>query len=86
MSASTLNRPTRSKTPSAFFTDEERAEILNTYGPSITKAQAGVITGTSERTIGRLVDAGQLKLYKVGCARALRLKTTDVLDVLEQVA
>ncbi|MDU5025244.1 MAG: hypothetical protein E6261_03995 [Cutibacterium avidum] len=86
MSASTLNRPTRSKTPSTFFPDEDRAEILKTYGPAITRIQAGKITGTSERTIGRLIDAGQLKLYKVGCARALRLKTTDVLDVLEQVA
>ena len=72
------------KTPSTFFTDEERAEIIKTYGPAITRIQAGKITGTSERTIGRLIDAGQLKLYRVGCARALRLKTTDVLDIMQE--
>jgi hypothetical protein len=77
---------TTASTVTGVFTDAERQAILDEYGPLVTRKTAAKIIGSSERTVGRQVDAGRLKLYKVGCARSLRVKTTDVLALQQRVA
>ena len=77
---------TTASTITGVFTDAERQAILDEYGPLVTRRVAAKIIGSSERTIGRQVDAGRLKMYKVGCARSLRVRPTDVLDLVERVA
>ena len=73
-------------TSNGLYTAEERQKILDEVGPLITRATAAKLIGSSERTIGRQIDAGLLKLYKIGRARSLRVKTADVLDLVEWVA
>lgn len=55
-------------------------------GPFITYRQAAPLVGASVRTLRRETERGKLPLYRVGSARVLRLRTADVLALVERVA
>lgn len=68
------------------FDADERQEILDRYGRFVSKSQASEIISCSERTIGRQIEQKLLNLYTVGRSRTLRLKTVEVLALMERVA
>ncbi len=63
----------------------ELAELIAQYGRFVTYPQAAEITTASVRTLKRLTAAGDLPAYRIGRARVLRLKTEDVLGLIEKV-
>lgn len=66
--------------------DPELADALIEYGRYMTYAQAAEYTGTSERTLKRMTQRGELPLYRIGRTRSYRMKTTDVHGLIVQVA
>ena len=69
------------KTPST-----ELADYLERYGNFITYPQAAEITAVSTRTLKRLTATGELPCYRVGRTSVMRLKTADVVSLIERVA
>ena len=61
------------------------ASIRATYPAMVTYAQAAEIAGVAERTLKRM-SREQLPVYRVGSARAYRLRLDDVLNLLTPVA
>ena len=61
------------------------AFIRDGYPALVTYAQAAEIVGVSERTLTRM-PADELPVYRVGSARAYRLRLDDVLNLLTPVA
>nr|NLI50463.1 helix-turn-helix domain-containing protein [Propionibacterium sp.] len=68
------------------YTDQELNELLATYGKFVSYPVAAELTGASERTLKRLTARGDLPCYTVGRTRTYRLKTTDVVGLMRQVA
>ena len=68
------------------FTDAEAAELRGAYGRFIGLADAARELDISRRTLDRAIRAGDIKMYKVGRARAYRLRTDDVLGLMKAVA
>lgn len=66
--------------------DPETQAAIEQYGHRVGFKAAAKIAGCSERTIRRLVEQGELPCYRVGSARVLRVKTVDVLALVERVA
>lgn len=66
--------------------EAELAKLIVQYGRFVTYPQAAEITTASVRTLKRLTAAGDLPAYRIGRARVLRLKTEDVLSLIELVA
>ncbi len=60
--------------------------LVDEYGRMVTYPQAAQITAVSVRTLKRETAAGRLPCYRVGKSRTLRVKTLDVLALIEQVA
>ncbi|MDK7360181.1 helix-turn-helix domain-containing protein [Cutibacterium avidum] len=52
----------------------------------VTYSEAVEITSLSQRTLRRLTDQGHLPAYCPRGARALRLKRSDVMALMERVA
>lgn len=61
------------------------SDLAAQYGRFVTYPQAAEITTASVRTLKRLTAAGDLPAYRIGRARVLRLKTEDVLGLIEKV-
>ncbi len=55
-------------------------------GTFCTYPEAASLLDVSVRTLRRETERGKLPLYRVGSARALRLRTADVLALVERVA
>jgi len=64
----------------------ELASLATEFGQFVTYTQAAGITTASVRTLKRLTSAGDLPCYRIGRARALRLRTADVVALIERVA
>ena len=64
----------------------ELQSLVDEHGVFITYPHAAELVGVNPRTLKRLTQAGELRCYKVGSARALRVRTADVLALVEQVA
>lgn len=64
----------------------ELESILDAYPHLVSYPTAAKITGASVRTLKRETAAGRLPCYRVGSARVLRLRTADVLALVERVA
>lgn len=64
----------------------ELAAAAAECGTFITYQDAAPLVGVSVRTLRRETERGKLPLYRVGSARALRLRTADVLALVERVA
>lgn len=62
------------------------ARMIDQHGEFISRPMAARLTGTSSRTISRMIDDGVIPLYKIGPRRALRVRTADVLGLVERVA
>lgn len=60
--------------------------MIEKYGENITYPIAAKITSASVRTLKRETAAGRLPCYQIGRARALRVKTADVLALVQRVA
>lgn len=60
--------------------------LIEQHGRFIGYPTAATITACSVRTLKRLTAAGQLPAYRIGRARVLRLKTEDVVALIERVA
>ena len=65
---------------------EDLADIIAKYGRFVSHPQAAEITTASLRTLRRATAAGDLPAYRIGRARVLRLKTEDVVALIERVA
>lgn len=65
---------------------EDLADIIAKYGRFVSYPQAAEITTASLRTLRRATAAGDLPAYRIGRARVLRLKTEDVVALIERVA
>lgn len=74
------------RTTAGIATTLRDSPILDEHGPFIGYPAAAKITGASVRTLKRETKAGKLPCYRVGSARVLRLKTADVLALVERVA
>lgn len=64
----------------------ELAAAIAEFGRYVTYPRAAQITTASVRTLKRLTASGDLPAYRIGRARVLRLKTEDVLGLIERVA
>ena len=65
-------------------TSDPFASFRDTYPAMVTYAQAAEIIGVAERTLKRM-SREQLPVYRVGSARAYRLRLDDVLNLLTPV-
>lgn len=65
-------------------TSDPFASFRDTYPAMVNYAQAAEIVGVSERTLKRM-PADELPVYRVGSARAYRLRLDDVLNLLTPV-
>lgn len=79
-------RPNRKTRRAKTTTPPELAAVAEQLGTFATYQQAAEMLGTSVRTLRRATEAGELPLYRVGRARVLRLRTADVLALVERVA
>lgn len=52
----------------------------------ISFTKAAELTTLSRRSLEREVEGGRLACYRIGRARAFRLRTADVLALVERVA
>lgn len=52
----------------------------------IGRPQAAKLIGYSVRSLDRDIEAGRLALYRIGRGRVLRVRTADVLALVERVA
>ena len=64
----------------------EMAAIAAEHGVFMTFAQAAEVVGVSVRTLKREVAGGHLALYRVGRSRSYRLRTADVIGMIQRVA
>lgn len=80
-----MAKASTTKTPAA-FSQQEMDELLHTYGRFVSYPVAAELTGVSERTLKRLTARGDLPCFTVGRTRTYRLKTTDVVGLMRQVA
>lgn len=67
-------------------TPPELAAIAAELPPFIGYAEASKLTTLSVRSLKRESDAGRLPCYRIGRARVLRVRTADVLGLVERVA
>lgn len=56
------------------------------YGNLVSFPQAAKITSTSVRTMKRLAERGEIRVYRIGRTRVYRLRTADVAQLLQRVA
>jgi len=82
--AQSANNPTRARKPKLI--DPEIDDAIAKYGERISYPVAAEISGASIRTLKRLSQSGHLPCYRIGPARVLRVKTADVLALIERVA
>lgn len=68
------------------FTVTFAQELQAKHGTFMTRQDAATELAFSVRTINRLIADGTLHAYQVGRRRSLRLRTTDVAALVEQVA
>lgn len=68
------------------FTPQDRSAALQKHGKFVGYPQAAELLGCSVRTLKRLTADGQLPCYRIGRTRTLRVKTADVLALVERVA
>lgn len=61
-------------------------ELVELYGRFVSFPQAVEITTVSRRTLERLIEAGDLPVYRIGRARTYRLRTEDVAGLIQRVA
>lgn len=64
----------------------ETIAAIEKYGERITYPVAAELIGVSERTLKRETKRGNLPCYRIGSARCLRVKTADVMALVERVA
>lgn len=74
----------RSKEPA--FSSSEIAELIDEYGRFVDITTAAKITTVSRRTLGRYVNDGVIKMWRVGPRRAPRFKTRELVALFERVA
>lgn len=67
-------------------TRDELAAAIAEHGRFITYPTAAELTTASVRTLKRETAAGNLPCYRIGRARALRVKTEDALKLVQRVA
>lgn len=67
-------------------TPPELAAIAAGLPPFIGYPEASKLTTLSVRSLKRETDAGRLPCYRLGRARVLRVRTADVLALIERVA
>ena len=68
------------------FTESEQNAILKEHGRLVSFPRAAEITGVCDKTLHRMANRGELHVYKVGTSNAVRLRTIDVLALVERVA
>ncbi|WGT47218.1 hypothetical protein [Tessaracoccus lacteus] len=68
------------------FDTGELDELLAKHGRFIAYPVAAEITTLSVRSLKRETAAGNLPCYRIGSARALRVKTLDAVRLIQQVA
>ncbi|HMQ77821.1 MAG TPA: helix-turn-helix domain-containing protein [Flavobacteriales bacterium] len=61
-------------------------EAVQLHGRFITYPTAALLLSTSARTLKRLTARGELPCYRIGRTGAMRVKTEDVLNLIQQVA
>jgi excisionase family DNA binding protein len=64
----------------------ELLELAKSHPAMIGYPEAAKLTGSSVRTLKRLTAAGDLPCYRVGRARVLRVRTADVVALVQRVA
>lgn len=64
----------------------ELATMAANLPPFIGYPEASKLTTLSVRSLKRESDAGRLPCYRIGRARVLRVRTADVLALVERVA
>lgn len=67
-------------------TTSELDALVEEHGLFLTYPAAAKLIGVNPRTLKRLTQSGELACYKVGSARALRVRTADVFGLVERVA
>lgn len=72
--------------PSARTLSPEEDAALKQHGLYLTRQEMAKLLGISLRTVNREIAAGQLRLYRIGHGRNLRVKTLDALNLVERVA
>lgn len=71
---------------STAFTESEREAILKEHGRLVSFPRAAAIAGVCDKTLHRMANRGELHVYKVGTSHSVRLRTLDILDLVERVA
>ena len=61
-------------------TNQDRRDV-----PSLTKTEAAEVLGISERSLHRMIAAGDLPAYRIG-ARAIRIRRDDLDRLFTRVA
>lgn len=59
---------------------------LEEYGPLLSRPEAAALACCSVRTIERMVERGELPMFRVGSTRTYRIRTKDLLARITQVA
>lgn len=72
--------------PTTTATPPELAAIAADLPPFIGYSVASKLTTLSVRSLKRETEAGRLPCYRLGRARVLRVRTADVLALVERVA
>ena len=65
---------------------KEIAQLIQDHGVYLSVPQAAELVAVSAKTINRMIQRGELHAYQIGKARIVRVKTADVLDLVQQVA
>lgn len=61
-------------------------DLVEHHPTFLSYPQAAELTSASVRTLKRETEAGRLPCYRIGRTRTLRVKTADVLALVERVA
>lgn len=75
------------KTARPVTPNSELAALQDRYGLYVSVPTGSKITGTSVRTLRRLIGEGRLPLYApLGTERCQRVKVSDLVALMERVA